>query len=186
MTRALLNAGAGAWAFEEITHRLSRALWLEPTNTPADLNYLFAWEGPEPPPGRLFIPFAATELAADKRLQAQVFLGAEVPVPETYLLPTPASVRAILQRDPAEKWALKWPTGCGAAGHQLLRAGNLIPEEWPRPYVLQRFIELARPEVYRFYCVAGETFGWNVRRFPPGVSVSPWVAHAREIGRAHV
>jgi hypothetical protein len=54
-----------------------------------------------------------------------------------------------------------------------------VPQDWPRPYVLQEFIRLEVPEVYRLYCVAQETFGWNARRFPAGAKASPFVAHAQ-------
>lgn len=179
MTRALLNAGTGAWAFEEVVVRLASAFWLDATEIPGDYNYVLACDGPEPPTGRFFIPFEASQVASDKRLQAAAFTQAGISVPETHLLETSDEVRAILQRDSHVRWALKWPTGCGGAGHRLLRADDPIHEDWPRPYVLQRFVELARPEVYRLYCVAGETFGWNVRRFPANTTPSPWVAHAR-------
>jgi hypothetical protein len=88
-------------------------------------------------------------------------------------------VRDLLAQRSEVQWALKWPTGSGGAGHRHLTAADLVPEEWPRPYLVQRFVVQAQPEVYRLYCVAGETFGWNVRRFPPGTTPSPWVAHAR-------
>jgi hypothetical protein len=45
--------------------------------------------------------------------------------------------------------------------------------------VLQEFVRMDPPEVFRLYAVAGETFGWNVRRFPDGGPTSPWVAHVR-------
>jgi hypothetical protein len=45
--------------------------------------------------------------------------------------------------------------------------------------VVQEFLRLETPEVYRLYGIGGETFGWNVRRFPAEVKPSPWVAHAR-------
>lgn len=74
---------------------------------------------------------------------------------------------------------LKWPTGCGAGGHRRIGPGDRLPHDWPRPYVLQEFVRLERPEVYRLYGAAGELFGWNARRFPPEIAPSPWVAHAR-------
>ena len=54
-----------------------------------------------------------------------------------------------------------------------------LPKGWPLPLVVQEFIRLDRPEVYRTYAAGGEVFGWVVRRFADGVTPSPWVAHAR-------
>jgi glutathione synthase/RimK-type ligase-like ATP-grasp enzyme len=53
------------------------------------------------------------------------------------------------------------------------------PVNWPRPFIVQEFIRLERPEVYRIFCADGEMFGWIARRFPNGSPISPWVAHAR-------
>ncbi len=180
MQAVILNAGPGAWAFEEHAERLSQALWLPISTEPAEYCYLLGWEGVEPPDGsRLFIPWEAIRVAADKRRVAEAFLQAQVTAPVTHLLETPEAVRAVLTDEPSREWVLKWPTGCGAGGHRRLTANQPVSEEWPRPYVLQEFIRMERPEVYRLYAAAGETFGWNARRYPPGVQASPWVAHAR-------
>jgi glutathione synthase/RimK-type ligase-like ATP-grasp enzyme len=176
---ALVNAGAGAWAFEEHAERLARALWLDVSETPRDYSYLLGWDGTDPPPGRLFIPFEAILLASDKRLLAAAFRRHGVATPETHLLDTEAEVEVLVSRERDRAWALKWPTGCGGAGHRLLAAGVPLPGGWPRPYVVQEFVRQETAEVFRLYGVAGETFGWNVRRFPPGIPPSPWVAHAR-------
>lgn len=79
---------------------------------------------------------------------------------------------------------MKWPIGCGASGHRMISVDdeNSPGADWPRPFVLQKFIRLARPEVFRLYAIGGETFGWNARRFPSGSPASPYspfVAHAR-------
>ncbi len=152
---------------------------LDVSETPADLNYLLAWDGPEPPSGRSFIPIEAIHLASDKRRLATVFDTAHVATPITHLLDSEDDVKRLLEREAQSQWVLKWPTGCGATGHRLQETGMPIPRDWPRPYVLQEFIRLGRPEVYRLYCVAGEMFGWNARRFPPDADGSPFVAHAR-------
>ena len=57
--------------------------------------------------------------------------------------------------------------------------GTPVPDDWPRPYLLQEFVRLEVPEVFRLYAVGGETFGWNARRFPRGAKSSPFVAHAQ-------
>lgn len=176
----ILNSGPGAWAFEAHAERLSRALWLPVSSVPAEYCYLLGWEGAGPPGGsRLFIPWEAIGIAADKRRVAEAFLQAHVPAPVTHLPDSPEEVRAILASAASREWVLKWPTGCGAGGHRRLTADQPVPEDWPRPYVLQEFIRLERPEVYRLYGAAGEIFGWNARRYPRGVEASPWVAHAR-------
>ena len=61
----------------------------------------------------------------------------------------------------------------------MIDPSNVCDDDWPTPYVVQEFVEMASPEVYRLYCVDGETFGWNRRRFPDGKRPSPWVAHAQ-------
>jgi glutathione synthase/RimK-type ligase-like ATP-grasp enzyme len=177
---AILNGGAGAWAFEEHAQQLSRALGVEVSARAADYVYLLGWDEPEAPGGsQLFIPFEAIRLAADKRRIAAAFAAHGVPAPATHLVDSEGELEALLGRAREREWVLKWPTGCGAGGHRLLRSATDVPEWWPRPYVVQEFIRMDAPAVYRSYGVAGELFGWNVRRFPEGVRGSPWVAHAQ-------
>jgi glutathione synthase/RimK-type ligase-like ATP-grasp enzyme len=177
---AILNAGPGAWAFEEHANRLACVLEVEVRDMPADYVYLLSWDEPGPPPCReLFIPYEAILVASDKRLQAELFARGGVPTPETHLLASADEVDALRSGQPRREWVLKYPTGCGASGHRLLRSGSPLPGEWPRPYVVQEFIRMPAPEVYRLYGVGGKMFGWNVRRFPSGVRPSPWVAHVR-------
>jgi glutathione synthase/RimK-type ligase-like ATP-grasp enzyme len=61
----------------------------------------------------------------------------------------------------------------------MLSTASLCPRDWPKPYVVQEFIKMESPEVYRTYCAGGELFGWVARRFPEGHKTSPWVAHAK-------
>ncbi len=178
MRKVILNAGNEAWIFEEHATRLATALGIEISSTPGDYNYLLGWEGPVPA-GRSFIPLDAIHLASDKRHLAEVFAKHQVATPTTYLLETEAQVKQLIAKESGKQWVLKWPTGCGASGHRLQDLYTPIPADWPRPYVLQEFIRLNIPEVYRLYCVAGETFGWNARRFPKGTTQSPFVAHAQ-------
>lgn len=179
MKATILNAGDGAWVFEEHAQQLARALNLQISSSPAEYNYLLGWDSAEAPSGKSFIPFESILLVSDKRRLAGVFAKNQVATPKTFLLESEAEVHQFVQDKSQSQWVLKWPTGCGASGHRLQEAGVPIPENWPRPYVLQEFIRLEVPEVYRLYCVAGETFGWNARRFPPGSKYSPFVAHAR-------
>jgi hypothetical protein len=61
----------------------------------------------------------------------------------------------------------------------MLTPGMTLPREWPLPLIVQEFIKLEHPEVFRLYGAGGHLFGWVARRFPRGVKASPWVAHAR-------
>ena len=176
----ILNAGSGAWAFEELAHNLARAFGVSVSETPAVFNYVLAWDAATPPQGRSFIAPKAVEIATDKRELARVFARHEVATPATFLLDTVAELRAFLRANSAQRWVIKWPTGCGGAGHRIFGATDEVPADWPRPFVVQRFIQMKRPEVFRVYGVAGELFGWNARRFAPDIeNPDPFVAHAR-------
>ena len=70
---------------------------------------------------------------------------------------------------PHTSWCLKYPTGCGASGHRLLTSDTTLPDGWPLPLVVQEFIRMERPEVYRLYAAGGQLFGWVARCFPVGV-----------------
>lgn len=176
----VLNADPGAWAFHDHAQRLARALNLPIASEPAAYNYVLAWDEDRPlPTGRSFIPFDAMRLASDKRLLAATFAQARVPTPITHLLDTPDDVRHFLEHDPHLERCLKWPIACGASGHRLITNPADVPTDWPRPYVVQEFLRLDDPAVYRTYAAGGHLFGWNVRRFPPGTKRSDWVAHAR-------
>jgi hypothetical protein len=80
---------------------------------------------------------------------------------------TPISKNA----DPCERllhlewreWCLKYPTVCGASGHRMVSAQDAEPRNWPRPFVVQEFIRMDRPEVYRIYCAGqlGSGLSWK-------------------------
>jgi hypothetical protein len=176
----ILNAGGGAWAFAPLAEQLSRALWVDVSEEPRRFNYLLlADDHVARSASGLFIPFTSMEVAGDKRSLARIFARHSVSTPRTHLVESPEEARRIAGSEPGTLWCLKFPTGCGASGHRLLTDETTIPDSWPRPLVLQEFIRLERPEVYRLYSVGGHLFGWVVRRFPSGVKPSPWVAHAR-------
>jgi hypothetical protein len=176
----VLNGGSGAWAFAAMAERLGRALWLDVSDVPRRTNYLLFADEWNPTDGvESFIPYPSIQIAADKRRLADVFTAAGVPIPETRLLGTLAEAEELIRENPDRAWCVKFPTGCGASGHRRLTPGLGLPRSWPRPLVVQEFIRLDRPEVYRTYAAGGEPFGWVVRRFPEGVRPSPWVAHAR-------
>lgn len=176
---AIVNSGPLDWAFSEFAARMAKVLWLDVVATPPDAFFLLAWEGEEPPSGRSFIPFHAIQIAGDKRLMADRFIANDIPIPETRSIATWADVMEVVRASPTKSWVLKYPTASGGSGHRLLEHDATEPREWPTPFLLQRFVTMARPEVYRLYAVAGEIFGFNARRFPKEVAPSPWVAHAR-------
>lgn len=176
----ILNGGAGAWAFAEFADWLGHALWLDVSTVPREYNYLLSADGLDLSAcGGLFIPYQAMQLAADKRLLAAAFAAAGVSIPETRLVGSLAEAERVLAEDTGREWCLKFPTGCGASGHRRLVPGMALPRNWPLPLVVQEFIRLDPPEVYRTYAAGGHSFGWVVRRFPDEVAPSPWVAHAR-------
>jgi glutathione synthase/RimK-type ligase-like ATP-grasp enzyme len=176
----ILNGGGGAWAFATLAQQLSNALWVEVSDAPRQYNYLLAMDDFDASvAGELFIPLRCLELAADKRRLAEVFAARSIPTPETHLVHSLEDAERIMQENLGRDWCLKYPTSCGATGHCMLAPGMTLPKDWPRPLVVQEFIRLERPEVFRLYGAGGHVFGWVARRFPAGAKISPWVAHAR-------
>ncbi len=178
----ILNQGNGAWAFSHHAQRLARSLWLKIGDSPAPLNYVLWCED-----DRLysninsFIPLSGIKIASDKRLIAQKFIEYNVATPKTFLIETKDELSDFLRKNNNQQWCLKWPTGCGGMGHQLINSQNYqqIADDYPRPFVVQKFVQMEKPKVYRTYCVAEEIFGWNVRQYAQEVDrVSPWVSHA--------
>lgn len=175
----VLCGGGGAWAFEPLARALASALWVDVSATPRRFNYVLCTdELPLPDGCASFIPLDSVSLASDKRRLAHVFDRERVPTPETHLFDSWAEVEGFRAARADAEWCLKFPTACGGAGHRML-GGEPPPKWWPTPFVVQEFVRLARPEVYRTYAAGGATFGWVVRRYPAGATASPWVAHAR-------
>lgn len=179
----VLNGGNGAWAFEPLAVRLAAVLQVDISDQPRRFNYLLQLESLEDSSLQdgffSFVPVPAIRLASDKRLLAKVFNDRGVPSPQTVLFDQFGEVQQFIQRHGNNKWCLKYPTSCGAHGHRMLSPTDVEPAHWPKPYVVQEFVELNQPEVYRTYCAGGELFGWVARRFPDDRKPSPWVAHAR-------
>lgn len=176
----VLNSGSGAWAFESLAKILSTELGVDTCDRPRDFNYLLGFPDAGAFTDReLFIPLEAINAASDKRELVRIFRQHSVPTPETLLVEGPKEAKHFARSHRNKRWCVKYPISCGGTGHFLLTQKVDIPPTWPRPIVLQEFIELQNPEVYRVYCAAGELFGWNVRRFAVGDTSSPWVAHAR-------
>jgi hypothetical protein len=93
----ILNAGPGSWAFQEHATRLSRALWLDVTDTPCRYNYVLGvCDEDSPPDCQSFIPYKGLALASDKRLLAEIFINNGVPIPQTHLAESPDQVWQIV------------------------------------------------------------------------------------------
>jgi len=175
----------GAWAFAGVAASLARALHVPVVDRPAHRNYCFY--RPADVDADSFIPAEAVRVASDKRLQAALFAGAGVPTPDTALVADLAEARR------SGRWVLKYPVGCGAAGRRLLTEETRLPGDWPKPLLIQAFVEMDRPEVYRLYGAAGRRSagtsaatattcptrrrGWPTRPAPP---TSFWGSRPRE------
>lgn len=176
----VLCGGDGAWAFEPLASSLAASLGVDVSATPRRFNYLLITDSLPLPSGcASFISLEAVALASDKRQLADIFTRASVPIPETRLLDSWEDVQRFLASRAESEWCLKFPTACGASGHRMLADEKPPPAWWPMPFVVQEFVRLEQPEVFRTYAAGGETFGWMARRFPAGAKSSPWVAHAR-------
>lgn len=175
----MLNYGAAAWAFEGLATQLAAKLGTDVASSPRAFNYVLGAEPSElPSKAAQFIDADTIRLASDKRVLANVFASANVPTPVTTLIDDLSDARTFVRTHSQSEWCLKYPIGTGATGHRLFDANTDVPPGWPAPYVVQEFIRLPNPEVYRIYAAAGELFGWLLRRYEGG-SGSPWVAHAR-------
>jgi glutathione synthase/RimK-type ligase-like ATP-grasp enzyme len=175
----ILNYGPAAWAFEELAKQLSAKLGIDVATQPRDFNYLLGADPVDLHDGHAqFVDAETIRRASDKRLLVGAFKAEQVPTPVTELMDDIEAARAWVERHPDLEWCLKFPTGTGAAGHRLFTTETNVPASWPTPFVLQEFIRLEEPEVYRTYAADGRVFGWMLRRYESG-SGSPWVAHAR-------
>ena len=175
----VLNEGDGAWAFQPLAEQLSRAIGIDISTQTRRFNYLLHADGAVDETARYFIPLDSIRIAADKRLLAEIFEKHCVPRPETRVFDQFEDALEFVRSEPTKQWCLKFPTGCGGSGHQMLTGESQEDRNWPKPFVVQEFIALANPEVFRTYAAGGQVFGWVVRRYPEGVTPSPWVAHAR-------
>lgn len=175
----ILNAGLGSWAFAELASNLSRELKIEVSETPGDYNYILSWDETDRQTlDKSFIPFQAMKLASDKRLLAKVFKENNIPIPDTHLLNSKREVIDFVDSNFGQ-WCIKYPVSCGASGHKIINNIIDISENWLKPYVIQKFIYLDNPIVYRIYCANKKLFGWNLRKFPKSLNQKPWVAHAQ-------
>jgi len=178
MKAGVLNWGPNSWVFRDFAKHLSETVGLEVVNSPVDYNYLLSWGDKVPDEAKtgrlnLFIPSDGILIASDKRKQAGVFYEKGIPTPKTYLCGR-EEVNGILDSEKRKEFCVKWPTGTGAYGHRMVKGLEDIKEDWPTPIILQEFIRLDTPRVYRMYGAGGKLFGWNKRELD-----SLWVSHER-------
>jgi glutathione synthase/RimK-type ligase-like ATP-grasp enzyme len=178
---AILHAGPWKRVFGQFPDYLSRLTGLPITEADEHLDfaYLAGWNPGFAPSCPTYIPYESILLVHDKRKQAQAFIEGGVVIPETHLLDSIESLFTFYERRKDKEWVLKWPVGCSGMGHQMLNLNVQITPFWQPPFLVQEFIRLERPEVYRLYATDGETFGWVVRRSPPGKITSPWVSYSQ-------
>jgi glutathione synthase/RimK-type ligase-like ATP-grasp enzyme len=177
---AILHTGPWKRVFGQFPEYLSQLTGLPVTEADdrLDFAYLASWDPVRPPSCPTYIPYESILLVHDKRRQARAFLEGGVVVPETHLLDSVERLAAFHEQRRDKEWVLKWPVGCSGMGHQMLDSNVQITPFWQPPFLVQEFIRLERPEVYRLYAADGETFGWVVRRSPPGGTGSPWVSYS--------
>jgi glutathione synthase/RimK-type ligase-like ATP-grasp enzyme len=185
MIPVILNPPHG-WAFEGLAQMLSSVLWIDVRSAVGDFNYLLELDDSiDRSSFNTFIPIRSIELASDKRKLEQVFDRFDVKRPKTFILDDISRIDEIIKAYPQDDWVLKYPTGCGGMHHRLIEHSSQIPVKWERPFLLQQFIKSDRPEVYRLYCVDGDIFGFNARRFADSADRTPWVSHANGARYVH-
>ena len=177
--KVILNSGYGAWAFQPLAESLANSLQIKISDVPGNFNYVLGWNETniDAIASKMFIPWQGIKLASDKRLLADVFIKHKIAIPDTNLIDTQREVLNFLHYT-TEQWCLKYPIGCGASGHKIIHGDRDVPQEWLKPYVVQKFIKLKQLQVFRLYCAGGILFGWNRRKFASQENRSPWVAHA--------
>ncbi len=178
MKPLILNQSEGRWAFANLAQMLSRSLWVDIGETPADLNYILCTEELIDNNLNSFILVNSIKIASDKREIEKRFKSYGVARPLTFILESSAQVRAILAEHHHQRWILKYPTGCGGIHHRIIQDISQIPDKWPQPFLIQEFIESIQPAVYRVYCVDSNLFGFNARKFADPEISTPWVSHA--------
>jgi glutathione synthase/RimK-type ligase-like ATP-grasp enzyme len=176
----ILNQSDGSWIFDNLAQMLSRSLWIDIDESTSDLNYILCAE-PELIDLHFinsFIPLRSIHIAADKREVEKRFKSDDVVRPHTAIFNTAQQVEMFLQEYNDLTWILKYPTGCGGINHRIIKSASEIPENWPKPFLIQKFITAIQPAVYRVYCVDGDLFGFNARKFVDPEISTPWVSHA--------
>ncbi len=167
------------WALGDFPEQLSSLLNVPIVYDPTDFNYIVSDIPIGLPDRSSFIPLDGIRIASDKRKQMQLFSRMDVPTPETHLIYNQIQLSSLLN-ETSGRWVLKYPTSCGGTGHRVIEHSSEVPDGWPTPLIIQSFVEMDKPEVHRIYSVAGEMFGWNVRRLSgDATNKHPWVSHSR-------
>ena len=179
-TAAILHSTPWNRIFGQFPTYLSQLMGLPivETDERLDFAYLVGWSPARAPSCPTYISYESILIAHDKRKQAHAFARAGVSIPETHLLDSIETLYTFYRRRRDKQWVLKWPVGCSGMGHQMLTQETQITTFWQPPFLVQEFVRLERPEVYRLYATDGETFGWVVRRALPGKGASPWVSYS--------
>ncbi len=177
---AILHSGPWKKVFGQFPEYLSRLTGWPIVEDDRDISfgYVLGWDEEKPPRCQTYIPFEAILSANDKREQYKRFKQFDVRIPETHLIDTKEGVFDFFESRPDKKWVLKWPDGCGGMGHQLLSSQTQITAFWRAPFLVQEFIRMNRPQVFRLTAADGIFFNWCVRKFPAEKKTSPWVSHA--------
>lgn len=177
MTISIYLKKSDEWLFGHIARDLAEKIGIEVTEYPKGLSYLLS--DPRGCVGyKAYIPLDAIEIASDKRLIENRFILFGVNRPKTWLLEESAAVHRLLEQNKDSRFIIKYPTSCGASGHYICKGKFDQKRNWPLPYLVQEFVELETPKVYRVYMVNGEYVGSNVRKFPDGIK-NDLVAHAK-------
>jgi hypothetical protein len=182
----IFNQSDGQWAFQNLARTLSNSLWTDISENVGSLNYILCID-PKVISNDInsFIPIESIAIALDKREIEIKFRSYGVTRPKTFILKSVQEVDSIIARYDRNRWVLKYPIGCGGSHHRIIENSSQIPRKWPKPFLIQEFIESIQPEVYRFYCVDGNLFGFNARRFSSPEISSPWVSHANGAGYSY-
>jgi glutathione synthase/RimK-type ligase-like ATP-grasp enzyme len=177
VNRTIFCTAADEWAFGAIAQRLSALCDCPVVSEPQGLCYLLS--DPQEATGyQAFIPLSAVHIAADKREIEQAFARGGIARPRTWILLGTQDVEVLLHEQPERRFILKYPTSCGGSGHYVVQGGFTAKRNWPTPFIVQEFVTMAVPRVYRAYFAGGVYLGSNVRRFPQGIC-HDLVAHAR-------
>ncbi len=176
---AILHSGPWKNLFGDFPSYLSRVTGLPLVETPEglDMAYVMGWPEHSPLPCESFIPLEAVYLAHDKRKQAAFFSTNGITTPETHLIFSEADALAFHRNRPDREWLLKWPTGCGGTGHQVLDDNTRITPFWKPPFLVQELIRMEVPRVYRLFAAGGETFNWCVREGTAKTGSSPFISY---------
>ncbi len=166
---AILHRGPNRRLFGGFAERMARVLDVPVVadDRDVDLGLVLAWDG-APPTCRTFVPFATIAAALDKREQVRRMAASGVAMPESHLFDDFEELRCFAGAHRDRRWLLKFPSATSGLGHQILDEQTQITPLWRPPFLLQEFVELAEPCVHRLYGIAGEIFGFNVRRFAAG------------------